>query len=263
MRISIVLILFITSSWAASDFKATNPRDNAVCYVNGKRLEILIRGASEVTEPAENGFGESLYMKVADATPVALNSAGFDSYKIFPHQKSLCNKTLGYLLEKDLFIVFLLKENRPFQEKLSVLKFDFPDFKPSKVMETEYLTKKAFKKNDSIYFLTSIRSTSASLGKVTIKGAEYTYQNRDNPLWLSFSKNGFQIQPSYTYKNLPWRRFFKNEKDFLDSSGWDPTTKKFNRPIAFMATNSKLKKKCVLFMDDKHTITGSEPWRCQ
>ncbi|HXH31005.1 MAG TPA: hypothetical protein VNJ01_09355 [Bacteriovoracaceae bacterium] len=261
--LSFIFTLVSASALAEKSFVRTNPRDNAICYVNGKRLEIFIRGASDTTEPAENGTGEALFYKVGETPPDPLQAPGFDSYKFFAFKDSACSKTAGFLLEKDLFVVLLLKENTPHKEKLSIQPFELPGFKPQKMIETAYLIEQAYQKHNAVYFLTEVDNENSHLGKVKIKDLVYTYQDRDFPIWMSYSRSGFEILPGLSYTNLPWKRFFKNEREFLDISGWDPELKKFKNSVVYLGNHPAKNRKCILLVPKKIKITGKEKWRCQ
>ncbi len=257
--IFVFLVSFLGAGAAADDpFEKTFPRANAVCYVNKQRLEVYIRGESLETEPSENGTGKYLFYRKGDLLPEALATNGFDTFSFFPGKSGLCSKTPGFLLEKDLFVLLLRKEGN-----IVIQPFALPEFKPGPLIATEHGSEKAYQKGAGVVFLTHIQSRDRIIGKVTIAGASYTYQDRDFPLWIQYSKRGFETLTTHTFRNFPWRRFFKDEKEFLAAAGWDPGTKKFTRAYVYLAVNPSAAKKCLLLVKEKEAIDGKEPWRCQ
>ncbi len=81
--------------------------------------------------------------------------------------------------------------------------------------------------------------------------------------WIKYNSFGFELQPKVSYEKLAFKKYFKDENDFLTMTGWDAKAKKFSNNVLYVAVNHKSKKKCILMMDKKTKITGSEPWRCQ
>jgi len=102
------------------------------------------------------------------------------------------------------------------------------------------------------------------MGKIKIQEIEYTYQDRDFPIWISYNKFGFSISPEKTFSEFPFNKLFKDQNDFLNEIQWNDKEKKIQNNILFVAVNHKLKKECILITGQGHKVTGSETgWRCR
>jgi hypothetical protein len=266
--ILLTLLLSSLSVFAASvslnTFEKTFPRDNTFCYHKGKRVEILIRGYNKFTEPNERGFGEYFFFREKDkAKLMDINDLRSDSYKLFAGENTLCTKSLAYVIDQNTIAVLLLKENRPFKEKLAIQFLDANTMAPKQYLETEFVTDKASKRPDGFAIRTWAESLDKDMGKVKIADQDYIYQEREFPKWVGYSIKGFETLPQNTFENFPWKRFFTDEADFLTTTGWNATDKKFTKDLLYVAVNHKMQKRCVYVTNTKHKITGVEAWRCQ
>lgn len=245
-------------------FEKTYPRDNTFCNHKGKRVELMIRGYNKFTEPKERGFGEYFFYRGKEkAKLMDLNELRSDSYKLFAGENTLCSKTHAYLIDSNMIAVLLLKENRPFKEKLVIQFLDANTLTPKHYLETEFVTDKADKHGDGFSIRTWAETLEKDMGKVKIGADEYIYQEREFPKWVGYSIRGFETLPKNTFENFPWKRFFTDEADFLATTGWKTTEKKFSKDLLFVAVNHKIHKRCILVADVKQKLTGQEAWRCQ
>lgn len=264
--LSILIASFsaFASSESLNTFEKTYPRDNSFCYYKGKRVELIIRGHSKFTEPTERGLGEYFFYRGNNkAELLSLNELRSDSYKFFLGTGTLCTKSHGHLIDANTMAVLFLKENRPFKEKLAIQFFDINTLTPKHYLETEYVTDKAVKKADGFAIRTWNESIDKDMGKVKIENEDYIYQEREFPKWVGYSTRGFEALPQDTYSKFPWKRFFSNEADFLNATGWSASEKKFNKSHLLVAVNHKVQKRCIYLTDVKQKLTGEEGWRCQ
>ncbi|WPU66450.1 hypothetical protein [Peredibacter starrii] len=261
------LIFAAVSALAATEalntFEKTYPRDNTFIYHKGKRLELMLRGYSKFTEPSERGFGEYFFYRLKDKPKLfTLNELRSDSFKFFSGTGTLCTKTLCYQIDQNNIAVLLLKENRPFKEKLTIQFLD-SSLNPTSFVETEYVTDKAVSRVDGFAIRTWTESLEKDMGQVKIENEDYIYQEREFPKWVGYSTRGFEVLPQDTFVNFPWKRFFKDEADFLTAAGWNATDKKFTKSLLLVGVNHKAQKRCIFLTDVKQKFTGSEGWRCQ
>lgn len=249
---------------ATNLFEKTFARDNTFCHNKTARIEILIRGETKYSEIHERGFGEFLFVNhpKKKILSLELNNSRSDSFRFFPGVSPMCSKGLGFKMDSKIALL-LLKENRPFKEKLVIQFFDYDTLMPKEYIETNYVTSKAKKFNDGFAFNVLGERYESDMGKVKIEGVQYIYQDRDFPKWMSYSAKGFEILPSLTYEMWPWKKAFKDEADFLAMTGWDPVEKVFKNNISYIAVNHSIKKGCMLFVNAKKKVDGSESWRCQ
>lgn len=263
-----LILLFLSFGvFAASDskdaYEKSYPRDNTFCTINGKRIEFLIRGGSKFTEPSERGYGEVIFYKLPSKKPALLRSQNSgESYRIFPGKNSICSKSSAYVIDPSTVAVLFLKENHPFKDKLVIQLLDAKSLMPKDFIETEYPTDESRSINNGFAFRKVIESSNLDFGKVSIEGEIYIFQERIFPIWLTYSKQNFKITEETTFDELPWKSYFKSLKDFLEYSEWKPKEKQFIKKTAYLAVNHKLKKECVLFIENKQKLTGDEPWRC-
>lgn len=263
------LFFFLSfSAMAASDstnaFEKSYPRDNTYCALTGKRIEFIIRGGSKYTEPKERGFGELLFYRNQQKKPklLDLNISGSDTFAFFKGKSTLCSKSHGYKLDDSTFAVLLRKENRPFNDLLVLQLFDVPTLTPKEVIATQYPVEKILPSTDGFMFQTVPETHNPDFGKVMIEGNQYIYQERDFPIWMSYSLKGFEVISEMTFSKFPWKKSFLDLNDFLTATGYNTLEKKFTKTITYLAVNHKLKKRCLLIIEKKQKLVGNESWRC-
>lgn len=267
----ISLLLFATlSAYAASDstnaFEKSFPRDNTFCsYKGAPRVEVLIRGESKFTEPKERGYGELIFYRQFSKRPslMKISKTRSDTFRLFNGVSPLCSKSHGYELDDGTMAVLLLKENRPFKDKLVMQLFESKTLKPIEFIETNYLTDRAKKTKTGFAFNTFRENHNPEMGKVSIHGSEFIFQEKDFPQWMEYSNKTFVLLPDLTFERLPWKKLFKDLEDFLAVTGWNPVDKAFSKNIVYFAINHKMKKRCLLFIENKQKLAGNELWHCQ
>ena len=263
-----LLLLLTINAFAASDsmdaYDKTYPRDNTFCSSKGKRVELMIRGSNKFIEPRERGYGEFLFYKRAGIKPklLDLNSLRGDTYRLFNGTSPLCSKTHGYKISQDTVAILLLKENKPFQDKLVIQFMDLSTMTPKDVLETNYPTDKAIKTADGFSFRILTENYNPEMGKVKLESAEYIFQEKQFPQWMDYSAKGFVLNPETTFKRFPYKKLFKDKDDFMMFTSWNDGEKKFLRPVMYLAVNHKLRKNCLLFTEKKQKLVGNELWRC-
>lgn len=241
----------------------TYVRDNTYCHMGKRTLEIEIRGDSRHTESVEKAYGEYLFSyKRKKPKLLPLNVDRLHSYRLFAGRDTLCSKSFGYQLDKDKLAVLFLKENRPFMDKLSLQIFDMNTTEPVAVVETEYTSDKTQVVSGGFIFRTYAERQGLEMGSVKIQGTEYFFQDRDFPYWMKYTNAGFETAVAESFTNSPWKKYFKDEQDYIATTGWDSAEKKFKNSVLYIAVNHKEKKECLLLMPSKTKISGSETWRC-
>lgn len=243
----------------------TFARDNTFCNFKNKTVEISIRGEGRYTEKRESPYGQIVLQKVKNNyTLLPVNKERFGRYKLLRGQSKICSKSVGVELNPQTSAILFLKENHPFKEKLTIQLYDTQLAEPKDVIETDYLTDKVELAPDGFHFRSLTERLERQIGKVTIAGNEYIFQDQDMSPWIGYSARGFETLASETYKKSPWKKFFQDETDFFMFTGWNPEEKKFNNPYVYTAINHKIKRECVLFSSGPHKkLNGSEFWRCK
>ena len=267
----LTLILFMTSlAFATSEevnlLEKSYGRDNTYCNVEGHRFEVLLRGYSRYTEVPERFTGEFALVtdsknKKIKILPIGQEMVGH--FHLFKGEGSLCTKSFGFKTGKDEIAILFSKQNQPAIGRLLIQLFDYKKFEPKKFIEANYTADRAEASKTGFRFRTYLDQVSEEMGKVKIKNVEYIYQDRPFPFWMEYASEQFTVLPDLTFKRLPWRRFFKNEKEFLEIAGWSPAEKKFQTRIFYFAVSHATKKKCLLVVKERLKPNGSEDWHCR
>lgn len=262
-----ILVLIISLASFGNDqdtFEKTYPRDNTFCQIGNKRLEIMVRGFQSHTEPKERMWGENVFARSPKGKlsriPVTMESG---LYRLFPGNPSACTKVVGTMVGNRFAILFQ-KHNSPHKHRVVVQYIDPATLKPLDTVYTPYLSDKAQIKNSRVILRThSPARQEMEMGKVSIGGTTYLYQDHLLPLWISLNKDGFSPEPTETFENFTYKSFFKNSDDFKIQSGWDEKEKTFKKTKLYVAINHATKSKCILLIDSKKVLNGEENWICQ
>ncbi len=266
-----ILFLFLALSAQADSeskfaFDKSYPRDNTFCHYKESRIELLIRGSNKYTEPKERGYGEYIFLRNLPSkvpTLLTLNHSRGDTLKLFLGTSPQCSKSHGYLIDSETLAILFQKENRPFSDKLVIQFFDIPSMSPRDSLETSYPTDRAMKTANGFAFRVMAENYNLEMGKINIQKEKFIFQEKIFPVWMNYSKNGFEVLSDVTFDKFPWKEFFKDQDDFNSVTGWNNSEKTFTRKIMYVAVNHKLRKKCILFIGAKQKLSGIESWRCQ
>jgi hypothetical protein len=246
-------------------FEKSFGRDNTFCTYKGKKIELMIRGSNKYTEPKERGYGEYIFYRPAPekkATLLPLNVSRSDTFRLFAGKSPVCSKSQGYQIDSGTLAILLQKENRPFADKLVIQLFDIPSFLPKNSIETDYPADKVIQVDGGFAFRTIPENHNRQIGKVMIDGEPFIYHQKDFSQWITYSRKGFIVSQNLTFENSPWKNVFKNRNDFYSATGWDSKEKKFTKMTIYVAISHKLKKQCLLFIEIKQKLAGTESWRC-
>jgi hypothetical protein len=260
-----VLFKAFASSESSDLFDKSYPRDNSYCSLGNKRLEVMIRGSSVITEASDRGYGENVFYKLEGKKPelFEFSKNQTDTYHFFKPNKSLCSNSQGYVVGTNLMALLLLKENRPFKDKLVLQLFDLNSMRPGKFIETDLPVVKAQGNKEKFLIKVWDESHRPEIGKVTLQGEVYIYNEQVFPKWMIYKNEKFEIHPEETFKDFPIKNFFKTLDEFNLVTGWSQSNRIYLKDIFFLAVNHQAGKQCILFVDKKQIITGSEAWRCQ
>jgi hypothetical protein len=265
----VLLLALALQAQAATDsanaFEKSYGRDNTFCTHKGKRVEFLIRGGSKFTETHDSGYGELVFFRREDKKPVLMDiaSSHADTFRFFLGASPICSKSHGYILDDKTIAVLLLKENKPFLDKLVIQLVDSTTLKPKSFLVTDYAVDKAIIRKNGFAIRSMPENLNREIGKVKIEGQPYVFNEKEFPKWHTYSIKGFENAPEMTFDKFPWRKYFKDIQDFNQTTGWDQASGKFTKDIVFFAVNFNVRKRCILFIDKKRPLTESEQWRCQ
>lgn len=279
------IIILLLSLWATAStdnpylWDKTYIRDNNVCYLNGKRLSVAVRGFNRNVDVAldshDRGFGEfafystelddgGSFLEVSQSKfhLLPLKRDGFDHYKFFYTANSFCNKQHAFRISSNILALLFLKENRPNADKLVIQLFDFKNMQPGKVYDSVYMTDAAEAIPGGFVFRSLSDRSDRETGDVRIEKLKYQFMAKNFSPWVYFTKNGFKTSGSYSYEKFRWKYLFRDKNDFHRASGWDDSSNTFKRPFLYYAINPLERKECVLFTPNRRVIKEGERWRC-
>ncbi len=245
-------------------FEKTFARDNSFCTFKNKRLELLIRGGSKFTETKERGYGEYTFFKIEDYVEAfKFSRAQASLFRFYRDKDSVCSKSTAYPIQGDTVAFLFGGENRPNYNQLVIQLYDFKEMKALEAIETHVSVSKTYRRPEGFIFKVMPERYEIEMGKVMFSKVEYTFQDRAFPIWMGYTAKGIKLLPDVTFKKLPWRKYFKDQAHFFKTSAWNETEKKFDRPMVYFAVSFAQKKKCILFLEKKTALNGSENWICQ
>lgn len=262
-------LLLGLSAFAATEsmnaFDKSYPKDNTFCTHKNKRVEFIIRGSSKFTESSDKGYGELLFYRIpnqrAELLPVGQQRS--DTFRFFHGVSPSCSKSHAYMIDAKTLAVLLLKENKPYKDKLFMQLFNLETMTPGAFVETDYAVDKASAEANSFAVRTFSEIFERDAGRVTIAGYTYIYHEKEFPKWMIYNSGSFGYSGELTYKKFPWKKSFRDLADFYEVTGWSPGEKKFNKVFIYLAVNYQIRKRCLLFIDKKQPLSGTEAWRCQ
>ncbi len=209
-------------------------------------------------------WGEYVFARLEDKPakrwPITKESG---LYRLFPGNPSSCTKIVGTSIG-DKFVLLFQKLNSPHKHQLIVQYLNPKTLEPLETLHTPYLADKA-EVRDGFFLIRThpLSRQEADMGKVTIGGNEYRYQDHRYPVWVSMGKNGFTTESEETFRTFSYKKLFKNIDDFKRAAGWDASGKSFSHLMIYVAINHKLKSKCILLVKNRTALTGNENWICQ
>jgi hypothetical protein len=266
----ILILSLLTSAFAKTDrfeiqnlIQKTYTHDNTFCMLNGTRVEIELRGLTKFTDPKDKAYGEHIfYRNKTHLKLLPLNKDHMHSYRFFPAKDGSCSKSHAFAMDKSTSAILFLRENRPYKGKLVIQLYDHIKHVPKDAIETEYATDEILAAKEGFLFKVVPERHDIIMGQVEIEGVKYTYQDRDFHPWMLYSIKGFETHGTETFNHFEWKKHFKDEAEFLDYVGWNPTAKHFTNTNIYIAVNHDLKKECLFISPTKVAIKGTEAWRC-
>ena len=267
----LITFFFVAQSFAAFNSKdlweRSFPKDNTFCRLGKERVEFSVRGFHKHTEPRDRGYGELFFMeygKVKKSLDIGQGNSGL--YRFFKGSPTsrLCSKYPSYQINPKTLALLLLKANRPFKDKLIVQLVDSSALTPLQTIHTNFLADKALPAPRGFYFRTNSDRIEIDMGSIQWDEKKFTYQDRDFQEWYHFDGKDFSLTEKMTYTESPYKAYFTSEEDFLKTFAWNPQDKKFLNKIIYVAVNHSAGKECIIVLDAKAKLTGSEEgWRCR
>lgn len=266
-----LILLIAAQSFAAFNSKdlweRSFPKDNIFCRLGNERVEFSVRGYNKNTEPRDRGYGELLFMeygKTKKSLDVGQGNSGL--YRFFrgsPTSK-ICSKYPSYEIDTKTLALLLLKANRPFKDKLIIQLINPKDLSSIQTIHTNFLADRSLPAPKGFYFRNNTDRMEIDMGTLTWDEKKFTYQDRDFQEWFHFDGKDFSLSEKVTYAESPYKTYFTSEEDFLKTFAWNSQEKKFLNKIIYVAVNHSAGKECILILDSKAKLTGTEEgWRCR
>ncbi|WP_408095820.1 hypothetical protein ACJVC5_12320 [Peredibacter sp. HCB2-198] len=240
----------------AQDFTydKTYTHDNTFCRVDGKRIEIEVKSLYQYTAPDEAEYGEDLFV-IANGkkTPIKFNSNNIGRYRLFKGNNNYCTKAFSIRLNESELAMFFLKDNRPFNDQLLYMVYDFKKNAVVRTSETIFLSEKAEVKNNRLHFLSKPEVIEKDSGVVSIEGKPYYFSEKAFLPWVSFNGQEFVLNMERSFEEFEGKKLFKDLNIFVQFSTLNQL--KLNQFTTYkIAVNHELKRTCISFDDNV--------WKC-
>ncbi|WPU66842.1 hypothetical protein [Peredibacter starrii] len=249
-------IVVLMSCANAQDFNydKTYTHDNTFCRVDGKRIEIEVKSLYQYTALDEAEYGEDLFV-IADGnkTQLKFNSDNIGRYRLLKGTNDYCTKALSIRLNESELALFFLRDNRPFNDQLLYMVYDFKKNIVLRTSETIFLTEKAQVKNNRLHFLSKPEVIEKDSGIVQIEGKPYYFSEKAFLPWVNFNGVDFILDLERSFEDFEGKKFFKDLNSFVQFSTLNQL--KLNQFTTYkIAVNHELKRTCISFDENV--------WKC-
>jgi hypothetical protein len=250
------------------------PFKETKCQIGSSKASLFLRFDKKL-EPSENDYSGAPMLFLKSKHTVALEPLT-DPYpgdfNFIPAKgNSTCNGTQGFQLSKTAIAVLYSKDNRPFQDLFQVAVWDS---KADKISDKRELgaVEELFEVKGGFAFSSIIPRSDADQVKMTsATGREMSATDKDlnalEVVTLNGNKLKIEFDPKLSYAKSKWKKFFKDQEDYLKSSGWDAKKKTFKNIVVYEASyfnrkESDILETCIALTDQRGGEFESSGWRC-
>lgn len=268
-----VVFLFTILAYGMSLEKSV-PFQETICQLGTAKASFLLRFDKKI-DPAENDYsGAPMVFLRSNKTHIIepLTKPYPGDFSFIPAQeKSTCNDTQGFELNNSTMAILYSKDNRPFQDLHQVVVWDT---KADKILDKRELgaVVKYFKIKDGFAFSKLIpRSDVDQIQMTSPSGRKMNATDKDLNALQAVTLNGdrlkIEFDPKLSYEQSPWKKFFKNQNDYLQSTGWDSKKKTFKNVVVYEATyfnrkESDISESCIALTDKRGGEINRSGWKC-
>lgn len=246
----LVFILLLASLFARAEsslFEKTYPRDNTFCRAGQKSIEVKIKSHEQYAEYQDNVYGDKLFLLTGDKVKdVDLDDEGIGRYRFLRGENSVCSKALSLSLGNGEVAIFLSKENRPHEDTLTILYYNFRT-NDYEVISTDHRVNNAYIVDGKLVFKLKADSCLQKTGHTLIDGKRFVYSQKDFEPWISFDGKHFAVDKNLTFGKFDGRDYYLNYDEFVLHKG--------KSKIVRYAINSNLKTRCISFSENDN-------WKC-
>ena len=269
---SFVFLFSIISNGMPLD--KTVPFRKTLCQMGDTKASFLLRFDKKINA-SENDYSGApmVFLKSKKAhiiEPLTKPYPGDFSF-VPAKENSTCIETQGFELNNNVMAILYSKDNRPFQELYQVAVWNT---KTDKIIDkrdlgavTEY-----FKTENGFAFSTMIPRSDADEFKMTSSsGREMTAIDKDlgalQTATLDKNKLKIEYDPKLSYERSNWKKFFKNQEEYLNTAGWDSKKKNFKNIVVYKASYPDRKEKdtlesCIAFTEKRDREFDRSKWKC-
>lgn len=271
--ISALLFVFSLSSYGAFWDKSV-PFKETICQVGTTKAIMLLRFDKNNDLKANDFYGAPMLFlkskKVHSIEPLANPYPGdFSFTKVKDH--SACADTQSFELNKSTIAILYSKDNRPFQDLVRIVVWDA---ETDKIIDKRELgvADEYFKvANGFAYSKVIPRSDVDSREMISDSGRRMTATDKDLNAFQTVVLNGNQLKmefdPQLSFARSKWKKFFKDQDEYLKFTGWDPKAKTFKNLVVYEASyfnrkESDILESCIAFTDQRGGGFGRSKWKC-
>ena len=254
LLVSATLLYSLANADVNLNYDKTYTHDNTFCSVDGKRIEIEVKSLYQYTAPDEAEYGEELFILAnGQKSDLKYNQDNIGRYRLFRGENEYCTKAQAIRLSQSELAIFMLRDNRPFNDQLLYVVYDFRKNAVVRTSETSFLSERGILKDNKFYFQSVPEVTELQSGIVIINGQKHNFIEKTFTPWIVFNGTKFTIDMQKSFEEFEWKNLFKNQKSFTEFS----TINQFqvNHSITYkVAVNHQTKKSCISF--------DSDVWMC-
>ena len=244
------------------------------CQVGTAKASLLLRFHKKMN-PEENDFSGApmLFLKSKKTFTIEPLAKPYpNDFSFVPvKESSSCTDTQGFELNENSIAILYTLDNRPFQDLHQVVVWDA---KLEKILEKRELgaVVEYFKIKNGFAFSKMIpRSDGEEIAMVSSSGRKMTATDKDLNAFQTVTLNGNKLKvefdPSLSYERSPWKKFFKNQNEFLKAAGWNSKKKTFQNIIVYEATSLNQQEgneseSCIAFADKRGGKFAPSAWKC-
>ena len=197
-KILTIVFMLIASFLAKADTSYLH--DKAACKFQDQTIQIELKSFEQYSPSADDYYGNLIVINGIEVEKV-------DSrYRFFSNYNDICSKVLAFPTKEDEIAFFLLKDNRPFTDVVTVLYFNTKT-KNSELMQSQLTAKEALLVDGKIYFKTINDKHQKNFGSVVINQKKYFFEERSFEPWMSFDGKNFKFDRAATLDNFEYASF--------------------------------------------------------
>ena len=163
------------------------------------------------------------------------------------------------------------KDNRPYQDLDQIVVFNTRTSKILQKKEIGAVTRHFAQKNGFAFTTMIPRTDVDDITMTSTTGRKMSASDKDLGAIQSvrFDSDKVQIEfdPTLSFENSDWKKYFKNQNDYLSTAGWAPEKKDFSNTVVYEAsyfnrTESDIQESCIAMVKKRGDPIQPSLWRC-